>query len=169
MSRSLSKFEDDLAAEIEGSTAADPPRFRFTNPSLKDLIMKEGVHIFLNELPDPKDIDVDDPLLDDYVQGRDPSIGIFTEPGSGLIPSASVGGRGEWILRILLRAGTSHEDAKQLLEELTVFLERDLRGSFGGFHVGNVVIESRPRIALRQEDDYSYAVATLRFLAVSAS
>lgn len=169
MSRTLSRFEDALAAEIEASTASVPPRFRFTNPGLKDLIFKEGVHIFLNDLPDPKDIDVPDPLLDGYIQGKDPTIGIFTEPGSGFVPSASVGGRGDWILRIVLRAGSVHEDAKEQLEELAVFLERDLRGSFGGFLMANVVIESRPRVVLRREDDYSYAQATLRFMAVSAT
>ncbi|MCJ2530690.1 MAG: hypothetical protein LN413_00010 [Candidatus Thermoplasmatota archaeon] len=166
MGRQLTGFEDALAAQIEASSQAVPPTFRFAHPGIKDLILSEGRHIFLQELPHPDEIKTEDPLLDDYDATREPTIGIFTETGSGIVPSSGIGGRHEWTLRIVLRAGTVFETAKEHLENLIEYLELNLPSEFGGFAVASVIIESRPRVFARREDDHAYCEAVLRFMVV---
>ncbi len=79
---------------------------------------------------------------------------------------AGIGGRHEWILRLVLRAGTVFETAKEHLEDLVEYLEFDLPGEFGGFAILTVVIESRPLVFVRREDDHAYCEAVLRFMVV---
>lgn len=164
--RQLTGFENALAAQIESASAAVPPTFRFAHPGIKDLILKEGRHIFLQEVPHPDQIITEDPLLDPYDATREPTIGIFTQHGTGIIPAAGIGGRHEWILRLVLRAGTGLETAKEHLEDLVEYLEFDLPGEFGGFAILTVVIESRPLVFVRREDDHAYCEAVLRFMVV---
>lgn len=170
--RNLVGFENALAAVIEEATAAVPPLFRFTHPGLKDLILNEGVHIHLQGIPAVEDIQTDNPLLEEgNGEGgpparREPAIGIFTEPGSGVLPSASLGGRHEWMLRFILRAGTISEDAKQQLEELVVFLTQTMGPTVGEFSVVGTELTGRPRVTARQENDQPHCEATVRFMVV---
>ena len=164
--RQLTGFENALAAQIEAATAAVPPTFRFSHPGIKDLILVEGRHIFLQDLPHTKDIVTANPLLDPFDPQKEPTIGIFTQAGAGIIPSSGIGGRHEWTLQFVLRAGVVFNTAKEHLEELTEYLELELPSEFGGFAVANVVIETRPRAVTRREDDFAYVEAVLRFMVV---
>lgn len=160
----LTGFEDALAGVIAAATEP-PAQFRFADPSLKDLVLEAGRHLFVNDLPEVTQ------LLQTYADfdvEAEPSVALYSQAPPGPDPSPSSGSRLEWLLRIVLRFGTVPEMAKQLLEELSRFVVESLKGArVGGFILKGATFNQRPTVFAREGDDHAFASTLVRFRAVA--
>lgn len=171
MTLELQGFEDALVERIAAASQTDPPEFRFGAVSIRWIPLVPGRHLFVQDMPEVEDIaeTIEEDTPYPYRPNVEPTIGIFTQTGIGVEPSASYGGRLEWTLRIALRMGTVNEDCKSALEELVEFVSRKAKGRLGAFLVKGIQITQRPQVFRITETDQVFAEAQLRFLAVRAT
>jgi hypothetical protein len=150
-------FEEAIAAKIASS-------FRFSDPTLSNVALVAGRHVFVDELPECEDIFTTDPVFD---ADREPTLGIYTKPGPGIPPSVSSGSRLEFNVDILLRFGRTMGQTKDFLGDLFGWVLNKLPGAqVGKFVIRATVPISRPVPFARYGDDHTVASCTIRFLAV---
>ena len=154
-----------LLVGFEGAVAqAIASRFRFSGPTLSNLALVPGRHLFVQDMPSSQ-------LIAQNYAGYDvtvePVIVLYTAPGPKAIPSSSTGGRHEFLIELVIRLPKSNEDTKKLLEELVTFIERDFSNLVAGdFQIKRAEIRSAPGPIGRLENDQVLVSSTLKFFAV---
>ncbi len=160
----LGGFEDGIAAAVAAG-------FTFSIITFKGQPLSVGRHLFVQDMPEVEELGEDfngktearKPIFD---ATREPTIGIYTEAGVGVIPSSSHGGRHEIALRFVLRIGTVPETSKEHLEQLIEWVEESLPSRITGYMIRARIIVSRPRVFAREGDQHAYCDAIVRFMMV---
>jgi hypothetical protein len=158
-----------LLIGFEGAVAeAIAARFRFSGPTLRNIPLVPGRHLFVQDLPSTKDIEATSAGLNPpFDQAVEPAIVLYTATGPKAISSVSSGGRHEFPIEIVMRLPDANEDTKKLLEELVTFIEGDFAGlEAGGFLIKRALITAAPAVIGRQENDQVLVSSTMRFFAV---
>ncbi len=156
----LSGFETELLGAVASG-------FRFEDTSVNDVVLEVDRNLFANYMPDPEDIQMTsgddgfDPL-------KEPAIAIYRQPGRGIEPSASSGGRLAFNILIVLRAPRALQVAVDLLGELVVWLELNATGLITPhYKISGFQTLGMPVPAERLQNDMTKASASVRFLAVA--
>ena len=153
-------FEDALATEIV-------TRFKFEalEAGGQKITLVEGTHMFVNTIPDQKEIKQSSPTFNEQVE---PQVQILTGPSKGILSSTGTGSKQDYSLRFNLRLGTVPELVKQRLEELVNFILENIPGLVGTkFKCNAIDSTARPTVFQRAGDNAYYATATLLFLVVT--
>jgi alkanesulfonate monooxygenase SsuD/methylene tetrahydromethanopterin reductase-like flavin-dependent oxidoreductase (luciferase family) len=143
--------------------------FRFSGESLKSIPLEVGRHFTVNHMREVREIAAAHAgAVMPYDPAKEPTITAYTNAGPGLRTSASRWVKHEASLNFHLRVAGTYERAKALLEELVQYILRSVKGKrVGTFQVKSAIQQQRPVPYQRQEDDRSYAQATVRFLYVA--
>lgn len=162
----LKGFQKELAGIIAAG-------FRFEDDDLKDYALSVGRNLFASDLPASEDIAVTASASDNGMEfdgTKEPAIAIYRQPGGGIQPSSSSGGRLAFNELFVLRAPKALDDAVDLLDELVVWLEKNIIGRTSThYKICGVQTLGLPVPIQRLGNDQSAASATVRFLAVALS
>lgn len=160
----LSGFESELIAAIAAG-------FRFSDPSVANVALVPDRNIFANWLPDPADIALTASDADNGVAfdpNREPAIAVYRQPGSGISPSSSSGGRLAFNTLLVIRAPRALQVAVDLLGELVVWLELNAVGLLmPHFQIKGYQTLGMPVPAELLQDEKTKASSTVRFLAIA--
>ncbi len=143
--------------------------FRFAEVGLASLPLAPGRHFFVNIMPEVQSIvqtSAEDAVP--YEAAKEPTISAYTVGGPGVRTGPSRWVKLEATLNLVLRVAGSFERGKALLEELLQFsLDSVVGKRVGGFLVKAATLQQRPTAFQRQNDDRSFAQATVRFMYVA--
>jgi len=154
----LSGFETELAGAIASG-------YRFPDPSIMDLPLVVDRNIFAMELPAPEEIAAGESTFD---PNREPTIAIYRQPGRGIEPTASSGGRLGFNLLLVLRAPRALQVSVDWLGDLVVWLELNAVGLITpSFKITGFQTLGMPVPAERLSNDMTKASASVRFLAIA--
>ena len=154
-----------LLVGFEGAVAqAIADRFKFSGPTLRNIALVPGRHIFVQDMPSSQQIAQSYSGFDVTVE---PAIVLYTATGPKTISTSSSGGRHEFPIEIVMRLPAANEATKALLEELVTFLVKQFAGIVAGaFLLKATELLSAPAVIGRQENEQVLVSSRLRFFAV---
>lgn len=143
--------------------------FRFSELGLRDVPLTVGRTFFANFMPEPSAIaQTAAGAVPPYDLSKEPTISVYTNASPGVRASLSRWAKHETSLQFVLRFPGAFERSKGLLEEVIKATLNKAKGKrMGGFICKAATLTQRPTAFQRQNDDRSFAQATVRFLYVA--
>ncbi len=143
--------------------------FRFSGADLASFPLTTGRTFFANFMPEVAAIAASSAAdAMPYDATKEPTVTVYTNATPGGPASSTRSRKQETTLQIVLRVAGSFERAKALLEELVAHARTHATGKrMSGFITKKLIIQQRPTAFQRQNDDRSFAQASIRFLYVS--